>query len=66
MLLVAVILMVVTACVTIVSTYFLLNAEDYRWRWSSFMSGASVALYVYLLVIHTRRANSQKKNCIYA
>jgi len=31
MLLVAIILIVVTACVSIVSTYFLLNAEDYRW-----------------------------------
>nr|CAD2176998.1 unnamed protein product [Meloidogyne enterolobii] len=47
MLLVAIILIVVTACVSIVSTYFLLNAEDYRWRWTSFASGASVALYVY-------------------
>lgn len=60
MLLVALILIVVTACVSIVGTYFLLNAEDYRWflilstlkscvfrRWTSFASGASVALYVY-------------------
>lgn len=31
MLLVVLILMVVTVCVTIVCTYFLLNAEDYRW-----------------------------------
>ena len=31
MLLVFLILMVVTICVTIVCTYFLLNAEDYRW-----------------------------------
>jgi len=48
MFLVTIILLVVTACVTIVSTYFLLNAEDYRWRWCSFLSGASVSLYVYL------------------
>lgn len=47
MLLVALILIVVTACVSIVGTYFLLNAEDYRWRWTSFASGASVAIYVY-------------------
>ncbi len=26
-----VILAIVTVCVTIVCTYFLLNAEDYRW-----------------------------------
>ena len=31
MLLVLMILAVVTVCVTIVCTYFLLNAEDYRW-----------------------------------
>ena len=31
MLLVFLILAVVTTCVTIVCTYFLLNAEDYRW-----------------------------------
>jgi len=52
MLLVALILVIVTACVSIVSTYFLLNAEDYRWRWSSFCSGASVAFYVYLYAIY--------------
>eukprot|EP00955_Chlamydomonas_euryale_P021314 225443-Chlamydomonas_euryale.AAC.1 len=32
MLLVVVILMTVTACVTIVGTYFLLNAENYHWQ----------------------------------
>ena len=31
MLLVFLILSIVTVCVTIVCTYFLLNAEDYRW-----------------------------------
>lgn len=35
MLLVFAILAVVTVCVTIVCTYFLLNAEDYRWSVSS-------------------------------
>lgn len=52
MLLVALILMVVTACVTIVSTYFLLNAEDYRWRWSSFTAGGSISVYVYMYSIY--------------
>merc|ERR1712029_884519 len=36
MLLVFLILLTVTVCVTIVCTYFLLNAEDYRWQWTSF------------------------------
>jgi len=48
MLLVYCILIIVTVCVTIVSTYFLLNAEDYRWHWTSFLSGASTSLYVFL------------------
>ncbi|XP_055351316.1 transmembrane 9 superfamily member 3-like [Paramacrobiotus metropolitanus] len=48
MLLVYIILAVVTICVTIVCTYFLLNAEDYRWQWTSFLAGASTALYVFL------------------
>jgi transmembrane 9 superfamily protein 3 len=46
------ILLIVTVCVTIVSTYFLLNAEDYRWQWVSFLSGASTAGYVYLYAIY--------------
>ena len=48
MLLVFLILAIVTICVTIVCTYFLLNAEDYRWQWTSFLAGASTACYVYL------------------
>uniref|UniRef100_A0A646QE06 Transmembrane 9 superfamily member n=1 Tax=Hemiscolopendra marginata TaxID=943146 RepID=A0A646QE06_9MYRI len=48
MLLVFIILAIVTVCVTIVCTYFLLNAEDYRWQWTSFMAAASTAGYVYL------------------
>ncbi|KAH9490032.1 Transmembrane 9 super member 3 [Bulinus truncatus] len=48
MLLVFLILTIVTVCVTIVCTYFLLNAEDYRWQWTSFMAAASTAGYVYI------------------
>ena len=46
------ILSVVTVCVTIVCCYFLLNAEDYRWRWTSFLAGASTAAYVYLYSVY--------------
>lgn len=42
----------VTICVTIVCTYFLLNAEDYRWHWTSFLSAASTSGYVYLYSIY--------------
>ncbi|XP_065199205.1 transmembrane 9 superfamily member 3-like [Sycon ciliatum] len=47
MLLVFIILVLVTICVTIVCSYFLLNAEDYRWQWTSFAAAASTAVYVY-------------------
>eukprot|EP00823_Brevimastigomonas_motovehiculus_P008249 TRINITY_DN7529_c0_g1_i1.p1 TRINITY_DN7529_c0_g1~~TRINITY_DN7529_c0_g1_i1.p1 ORF type:complete len:599 (-),score=94.51 TRINITY_DN7529_c0_g1_i1:130-1926(-) len=52
MLLVFVILMIVTVCVTIVSTYFLLNAEDYRWQWTAFGAGGSTAVYVFLYAVY--------------
>ncbi|KAL0644221.1 hypothetical protein Bca4012_042511 [Brassica carinata] len=47
MLLVFLILVVVTVCVTIVGTYFLLNAENYHWQWTSFFSAASTATSFY-------------------
>ncbi|KAL3315202.1 Transmembrane 9 superfamily member 3 [Cichlidogyrus casuarinus] len=49
--LVILIMLIVVSCVSIVCTYFVLNAEDYRWQWISFLSGASVAVYVYLYAI---------------
>eukprot|EP00053_Salpingoeca_punica_P013638 m.123412 g.123412 ORF g.123412 m.123412 type:complete len:590 (+) comp16249_c0_seq1:245-2014(+) len=52
MLLVFFILASVTLCVTIVCTYFLLNAEDYRWHWTSFLTGASISIYVYMYSIY--------------
>jgi len=52
MFLVYVILFIVTLCVTIVSIYFLLNAEDYRWQWTAFFSGGSTAFYVYLYAFY--------------
>lgn len=48
MLLVFIILMIVTACVTVVGTYFLLNAENYHWQWTSFTMSASTSAYVFL------------------
>ncbi|KAM7265651.1 hypothetical protein ACFE04_003334 [Oxalis oulophora] len=45
MLLVFIILLIVTVCVTIVGTYFLLNAENYHWQWTSFFSAASTAAF---------------------
>lgn len=51
MLLVFVIMMIVTACVTIVGTYFLLNAENYHWQWTSFTMSASTSAYVFLYAV---------------
>jgi len=52
MLLLCLILAIVTICVNIVCTYFLLNSEDYRWQWTSFMAAASTSGYVYLYSIY--------------
>lgn len=52
MLLVFLILIIVTVCVTIVGTYFLLNAENYHWQWTSFFSAASTAGYVFFYSIY--------------
>lgn len=52
MLVVYIILILVTICVTIVSTYFLLNAEDYRWQWMSYLSAASIGIYAFLYGIY--------------
>jgi transmembrane 9 superfamily protein 3 len=51
-LLVALILMIVVVCVSIVGTYFLLNAENYHWQWTAFQTAASTAIYVFLYSIH--------------
>jgi len=45
--LVAVILLIVTACITIALTYFQLSTEDYRWWWNSFLNGGSTGLFIY-------------------
>eukprot|EP01120_Amphizonella_sp_Union-15-10_P016630 TRINITY_DN887_c0_g1_i1.p1 TRINITY_DN887_c0_g1~~TRINITY_DN887_c0_g1_i1.p1 ORF type:complete len:583 (-),score=68.76 TRINITY_DN887_c0_g1_i1:96-1844(-) len=52
LLLVFLILAIVSICVTIVSTYFLLNSEDYRWHWVSFLSSASTSLYVFVYAVY--------------
>lgn len=41
------VLVLVVSCVAIVSTYTLLNAEDHKWHWHAWASGASTGLYVF-------------------
>eukprot|EP00126_Sphaerothecum_destruens_P011296 Sdes_comp20889_c0_seq1m17997 len=52
MFLVFIMLCIVSVCVTVVSVYFLLNSEDYRWQWMSFFCASSAGLYVYLYSIY--------------
>jgi transmembrane 9 superfamily protein 3 len=41
------VLTLVVSCVAIVSTYYLLNAEDHKWHWHAWGSGASAGAYVF-------------------
>jgi len=41
-------LIIVTAFITIALTYFQLVSEDYHWWWRSFFSGASTGLFMYV------------------
>jgi len=45
-------LLLVAATVTVLFTYFHLNAEDHRWWWRSFSSGGAVALFFYTYCIY--------------
>eukprot|EP01116_Phalansterium_solitarium_P004252 TRINITY_DN151_c0_g1_i1.p1 TRINITY_DN151_c0_g1~~TRINITY_DN151_c0_g1_i1.p1 ORF type:complete len:593 (+),score=230.48 TRINITY_DN151_c0_g1_i1:180-1958(+) len=42
-----IILLIVTACITVALTYFQLSMEDYRWWWNSFLTGGSTGLFIY-------------------
>ncbi|KAM7437452.1 Transmembrane 9 superfamily member 1 [Porites harrisoni] len=54
-----VILLSVTACISIALTYFQLSSEDYRWWWRSLMCGGSTSLFVfcYAVFYYYRRSN---------
>merc|ERR1719181_348000 len=52
MLLVFIILAIVTMCSTIVSVYFLLNAENYHWQWTALFSGGFSGFYVFLYALY--------------
>jgi len=42
----------ISVSVTLLFTYFQLNAENYEWWWRSFMSGFSIAFFFYLFCIN--------------
>ncbi|KAK2560122.1 Transmembrane 9 superfamily member 1 [Acropora cervicornis] len=54
-----VILLSVTACISIALTYFQLSSEDYRWWWRSLMCGGSTSLFVfsYAMFYYFKRSN---------
>lgn len=49
---VIVILITIQVCVAIVGTYILLNAENYHWKWTSFLGGASIGIYIFIYCIY--------------
>ena len=46
------ILIIIQVCVSIVGSYLLLNAKNYNWRWSSFCSGMSIGIYLFVYSIY--------------
>ncbi|CAK9054426.1 Transmembrane 9 superfamily member 4 (Endomembrane protein 10) (Transmembrane nine protein 4) (AtTMN4) [Durusdinium trenchii] len=45
-------LLLVAGTVTVLFTYFHLNAEDHRWWWRAFCSGVAVSVFFYLYCIY--------------
>lgn len=45
------IMVLTSACVTILLTYFLLCAEDYRWQWRAFLGSGFTGVYVFVIAL---------------
>lgn len=45
-------LLVISVEITILLTYVQLSHEDYRWWWRSFITGASVAVYIFIYAVY--------------
>jgi len=48
----ALLVMCVGMAIVVLFTYFHLNAEDYRWWWRSFLSGASVSIFYLVFCLY--------------
>jgi len=59
MLAVLLLLCLVLVCVSITCTYVLLNAEDHRWQWQSFLCCSATAGYIFLYTIHYYYTSTQ-------
>lgn len=51
-------LVVVTAFVTVALTYFQLAIEDHRWWWQAFLNGGSTSVFVYAYCFYFYKARS--------
>lgn len=45
------IMILTSACVTVLLTYFLLCAEDYRWQWRAFLGSGFTGVYVFIVAL---------------
>lgn len=45
------IMILTTACTTILLVYFLLCAEDYRWQWRAFLGSGMTGVYVFVIAL---------------
>lgn len=43
-----VLFLIVTSCVSILSTYLVLQSENHKWQWPAFASTASTSVYIFL------------------
>jgi hypothetical protein len=53
-----IILLIVTAFITVALTYFQLAAEDHEWWWRSFLCGGSTGLFIYAYCLYYYYARS--------
>eukprot|EP01016_Furgasonia_blochmanni_P033307 TRINITY_DN3472_c0_g3_i3.p1 TRINITY_DN3472_c0_g3~~TRINITY_DN3472_c0_g3_i3.p1 ORF type:complete len:590 (-),score=141.94 TRINITY_DN3472_c0_g3_i3:201-1970(-) len=53
-----ILLILVTACITIALTYFQLNTQDYRWWWRAFINGGSSSFFIFLYSVYFYFNNS--------
>jgi hypothetical protein len=61
-----IILLVVTAFITVALTYFQLAVEDHRWWWRSFLCGGSTGFFILAYCFyyyHARCAAPPPRNC---
>ena len=57
---------IIESCVSIVGTYILLNAENHHWRWTSFLSGASIGVYLFLYCVYFYCCKTQMNGFVQA